>query len=82
MRYILSLITIIVFSNTVTSQDGNHPLFAKDIQAQEKWVDSLYSAMSLKEKVGQLFMVRAFSNQTKAHENAIAKLINEYHIGD
>jgi len=81
MRYILSFISIIIFSNTVTSQDGNHPLFAKDIQAQEKWVDSLYSAMSIEEKVGQLFMVRAFSNQTKAHENAIAKLINEYHIG-
>lgn len=81
MRNILSLITIIIFSNTVASQDGNHPLRAKDIQAQEKWVDSLYSAMSLEEKVGQLFMVRAFSNQTKAHENAIAKLINEHHIG-
>ncbi|WP_456442451.1 glycoside hydrolase family 3 N-terminal domain-containing protein [Psychroserpens sp.] len=81
MRYILSLITIIIFSNTVASQDGSHPLFTKDIQAQQKWVDSLYSAMSLEEKVGQLFMVRAFSNQTQAHENAIAKLINENHIG-
>ena len=37
--------------------------------------------MSLEEKVGQLFMVRAFSNQSKAHENAIAKLINENQIG-
>ena len=81
MRYILSLITIIIFSNTVVSQDNSHPLFTKDIQAQQKWVDSLYSAMSLEEKVGQLFMVRAFSNQTQAHENAIAKLINENHIG-
>lgn len=81
MRYILSLITIIICSNTVISQDSSHPLFAKDIQAQKKWVDSLYNAMSLEEKVGQLFMVRAFSNQTKAHENEIAKLINENHIG-
>ena len=81
MRYILSLITLIIFSNTVASQDGNHPLLAKDIQAQQKWVDSLYNVMSLEEKVGQLFMVRAFSNQSKAHENAIAKLINENQIG-
>ncbi|WP_431136399.1 glycoside hydrolase family 3 N-terminal domain-containing protein [Psychroserpens mesophilus] len=81
MRYILSLITIIIFSNTVVSQDNNHPLLAKDIQAQKKWVDSLYNGMSLKEKVGQLFMVRAFSNQSQDHVNAIAKLINENHIG-
>jgi hypothetical protein len=81
MRYILSLITFIVFSNTVISQDADHPLAAKDIQAQKKWVDSLYNAMSLEEKVGQLFMVRAFSNQSKAHEDAVAKLINDYHIG-
>ncbi|MCB0382643.1 MAG: serine hydrolase [Psychroserpens sp.] len=82
MRYILSLITFIIFSNTITSQtDDKHPLLSKDVQAQKKWVDSLYNNMSLEEKVGQLFMVRAFSNQSKAHENAIAKLINENHIG-
>ena len=81
MRYILSLITFIIFSNSVVSQDDKHPLHSKDINAQEKWVDSIYNAMSLEEKVGQLFMVRAFSNQPKAHEDAIAKLINEHHIG-
>jgi beta-glucosidase-like glycosyl hydrolase/CubicO group peptidase (beta-lactamase class C family) len=81
MRYILSLITIIIFSNTIVAQEISHPLLAKDAQAQKKWVDSLYNGMSLEEKVGQLFMVRAFSNQSKAHENAVAELINNYHIG-
>ena len=81
MRYIVSLITFIMFSNTVTSQVDNHPLRTKDVQAQKKWVDSLYNNMSLEEKVGQLFMVRAFSNQSQAHVNSIAKLINENHIG-
>jgi beta-glucosidase-like glycosyl hydrolase/CubicO group peptidase (beta-lactamase class C family) len=81
MRYILSLITIFIFSNTLLSQDNNHPLITKDVQAQVKWVDSIYNAMSLEEKVGQLFMVRAFSNQSTAHENDVAKLINDYHIG-
>ncbi|MBR9846547.1 MAG: hypothetical protein GYB35_10820, partial [Algicola sp.] len=81
MRYIVSLITFIIFSNTVVSQVDNHPLRTKDVQAQKKWVDSLYNNMSLEEKVGQLFMVRAFSNQSQAHVNSIAKLINENHIG-
>ncbi|WP_040251640.1 glycoside hydrolase family 3 N-terminal domain-containing protein [Psychroserpens mesophilus] len=81
MRYILSLITFIVFSNTVISQDADHPLAAKDIQAQKKWVDSLYNTMSLEEKIGQLFMVQVFSNQDKATENKIVNLIRDNHIG-
>ncbi len=81
MRYILSLITFILVLNTATSQDANHPLAAQDIQAQKKWVDSLYNAMPLEEKIGQLFMVQVFSNQDKATENKIAQLINDHHIG-
>ncbi|GGG46156.1 beta-N-acetylglucosaminidase [Bizionia arctica] len=37
--------------------------------------------MSLEEKVGQLFMVQAFSNQGLAHENITSQLITDYHIG-
>ncbi len=63
------------------SQDANHPLAHENIEKQQKWVDSVYNNMSLKEKVGQLFMVRAFSNNNKSNENEIAKLINNNHIG-
>lgn len=81
MRYILSLITFILFSNAAISQDAGHPLAAQDMQAQKKWVDSLYNAMSLEEKIGQLFMIQVFSNQDKATENKIVKLIRDNHIG-
>jgi beta-glucosidase-like glycosyl hydrolase/CubicO group peptidase (beta-lactamase class C family) len=37
--------------------------------------------MTLEEKVGQLFMVQAFSNKDLAHENTISQLITNYHIG-
>ncbi|WP_035672806.1 glycoside hydrolase family 3 N-terminal domain-containing protein [Flavobacterium sp. 83] len=46
-----------------------------------KWVDSLYNAMSLDEKLGQLFMVAAYSNKDSVHFNAIDKLIKENKIG-
>lgn len=45
------------------------------------WVDSVYNQMSLQEKVGQLFMVSAYSNRIDAHTDSIQKLINEYQIG-
>jgi beta-glucosidase-like glycosyl hydrolase/CubicO group peptidase (beta-lactamase class C family) len=37
--------------------------------------------MDFKEKVGQLFMVAAYSNKDSTHVNAIEKLIQDYKIG-
>jgi beta-glucosidase-like glycosyl hydrolase len=47
----------------------------------KKWVDSIYSSMSLDEKIGQLFMVAAYSNKDDAHFNSIEKLIKDNKIG-
>ncbi|MBR9914595.1 MAG: serine hydrolase [Algicola sp.] len=81
MRYILSLICLITFIQPTYSQEESHPLAHKDLNAQKRWVDSVYNNMSLQEKVGQLFMVRAFSSASKDNSKAVAKLINDYHIG-
>lgn len=48
---------------------------------KSKWVDSIYNSMTVQEKVGQLFMVAAYSNRDKNHVDSIQKLIKEYHIG-
>ncbi len=45
------------------------------------WVDSLMEHMTVDEKIGQLFMVAAYSNKDAAHEQAISKLIREQKIG-
>lgn len=45
------------------------------------WVDNIYDAMSFDEKIGQLFMVAAFSNRDDVHFKAIDKLITENKIG-
>ena len=47
--------------------------------AENKWVDSVYSQLSFDEKVGQLFMVAAYSNKDTVHTNAIEKLVREYY---
>lgn len=46
-----------------------------------KWVDSVYFAMNLREKIGQLFMVAAYSNKDSVHVKAIDQLIAENKIG-
>ena len=47
---------------------------------QKKWVDSIYNQMSLEDKIGQLFMVAAYSNKDTVHVNSIDKLIKENNI--
>ncbi|CAM1349079.1 glycoside hydrolase family 3 N-terminal domain-containing protein [Tenacibaculum crassostreae] len=58
------------------------PLLSKDSTAQAVWVDSIIKNMSVDEKIGQLFMVQAYSNKDKAHEEFISNLITKYHVGN
>ncbi|MBK9478535.1 MAG: serine hydrolase [Bacteroidetes bacterium] len=45
------------------------------------WADSVYQSMSPDERLGQLFMVAAWSNKDEKHKKEIEKLICDYHIG-
>jgi len=55
--------------------------FFKETEAETKWVDSIYGQMSFEEKIGQLFMVAAYSNRDSIHFKEIDKLITENKIG-
>lgn len=55
--------------------------FFKDSDRETAWVDSIYSKMSVREKIGQLFMVSAYSNKDSVHVNQVNKLITEYKVG-
>lgn len=49
--------------------------------AGEQWVDSVFQTMTPDEKIGQFFMVAAFSNHSESHRVYIEHLIQSYHIG-
>jgi len=53
----------------------------KKFQTPEKWVDSIYNQMSFNEKVGQLFMVAAYSNRDEKHVNELIDLVQSKNIG-
>ena len=53
----------------------------KGLYAQSFNVDSALSAMSIDEKIGQLFMVAAYSNKGEDHQAELEKLVRQYHIG-
>ena len=60
---------------------SNRKNFFKDSDTETKWVDSIYSQMTFDEKVGQLFMVAAYSNKDITHVNAVEKLIVDNKVG-
>ena len=53
----------------------------KGLYAQSFNVDSTLSAMTLEEKIGQLFMVAAYSNKGEEHQAELEALVRDYHIG-
>ncbi|MEZ7950811.1 MAG: glycoside hydrolase family 3 N-terminal domain-containing protein [Flavobacteriaceae bacterium] len=58
------------------------PLRTDDYYAQEKWVDSILNSMTIDQKMGQLFMIQAYSNLDTVHENKIKEMIQKYHVGN
>ncbi len=66
---------------TATKSGKDNFPFMKDSDAETKWVDSVYNQMDFNAKVGQLFMIAAYSNKDSVHVNSIDKLIRDYKIG-
>ena len=75
---IIALVSSCGFSNSVESPMKNmYPFNGADMQ----WVQSVYSSMTLDEKIGQLFMVAAYSDPTQNNAEKIKNLISQYKIG-
>ncbi len=52
------------------------------VSTKEKiWVDSVFSTLTPDERIGQLFMVAAYSNKDEKHFREIDNLVSQYGIG-
>lgn len=81
MKNKLLLIVLFAFVFNIQAQSLD-PLITKDAEAQTIWVDSILNTMTIDEKIGQLFMVQAYSNLDKKHEDVITEMITNYHVGN
>lgn len=59
----------------------NNPPSQKKHQTQDQWVDSVLQSMNMEERIGQLFMVAAYSNKTDKHVKEIESLVSKHNIG-
>ena len=81
MKKELLIVLLIGFVFKISAQ-GVDPLITKDFEAQEIWVNTILNKMTIDEKIGQLFMIQAYSNLDQKHEDFITELITKYHVGN
>ena len=81
MKKNILLLLLTLIGSTMVSQRLD-PLRTIDFEAQNIWVDSLLKEMSIDEKIGQLYMVQAYSNLAQKHEDFITEMITKYHVGN
>ncbi|AFL84222.1 beta-glucosidase-like glycosyl hydrolase [Belliella baltica DSM 15883] len=62
-------------------REKKDPLMAEDYRRQMEWVDSVFNNQTFEQRLGQLFMVAAYSNRDFRHREEIAKLIKEQNLG-
>ncbi|MDB5121205.1 MAG: glycoside hydrolase family 3 domain protein [Sphingobacteriales bacterium] len=70
----LILFPLLNFAQSKTS-------FIESIESKNGWVDSVYKNLSRKERIAQLFMVRAHTDKGKRYEDSVAKVISSQHLG-
>jgi len=71
----------LLFLTVLLANAQKNPLVTRDSTAQQKWVETQYGAMSLDEKLGQLFMVMVASDQNKSSTDEIKVLIEKEKLG-
>ncbi|RKN76924.1 glycoside hydrolase family 3 N-terminal domain-containing protein [Ulvibacterium marinum] len=79
MRFSLTVSLLFLIVLGIEAQEN--PLMTEDSLAQSSWVNERYSAMTLEEKIGQLFMISVASSQDKGSTDKLKDLIKEHGIG-
>lgn len=85
IRFLFILIWFLIPSLSVQLQkDNSHPSQKKDAPFNYEstaWADSVFNSLSADERLGQLFMMAAYSNQGYDEKQRITALINQNKIG-
>jgi beta-glucosidase-like glycosyl hydrolase/CubicO group peptidase (beta-lactamase class C family) len=71
-----------VFVAVITAFIISFTPFRSDAQAsRQQWVNNIYNSLTLEEKIGQLFMVAAYSGGKDYNEDKITELLNNHMLG-
>ncbi len=71
---LLALVSYLLAAPTATSQISS-------TQEEDLWVEEQFAQMSMEERIGQLFMIRAHSNLGPDHIREVERQIQTYKVG-
>jgi len=78
MRHYIAILCILILSSGIAEAKQN-PGFLK--HSGDPWVDSVMMKLTLEQKIGQLFMIQAYSNKNNEHTKELLDLINKFQVG-
>ncbi|TAH02505.1 MAG: glycoside hydrolase family 3 [Sphingobacteriales bacterium] len=79
-KFLCLVITLLLSQYQNTSAQQKTP-YIQSINSPNKWVDSVYKRMHRRQKIAQLFMIRAHTNRGQAYEDSVAKVIQKEQVG-
>lgn len=60
---------------------GTYAQKSRTIRAKNHWVDSVYAQLNREERIGQLFMVAAYSGGKNYNEEQVTRLLEAHQVG-
>ncbi|MGJ1268862.1 glycoside hydrolase family 3 protein [Sphingobacterium spiritivorum] len=66
---------------SLAAKAQSNPNFVAFINQKHAWVDSVFNTLSPKEKIGQLFLVRAHTNLGQKYIDSVAAVIQKEQLG-
>ncbi|WP_052016987.1 glycoside hydrolase family 3 protein [Arcticibacter svalbardensis] len=76
LLFFILLLSIITHLSAQTRNPFYEPMSGKD-----RWVDSVFKKLNKKEKIAQMFFIRAHTDKGKAYEDSIQTLIHNSRVG-
>ncbi|RYU76710.1 glycosyl hydrolase [Hymenobacter persicinus] len=74
---LLLAVTGLIITSAAPRDLGSRPMSL----AEQTWVDSVFSSLTPDQRLGQLFMVAAYSNKDKKHVQRMDELVRTYGVG-
>ena len=76
MRKIICSLSLFLIAFQLHAQN-----FYQQTPSSKHWVDSVFNKLNKKQRIAQLMILRAYSNDTQEHVAEVAKLITDYNVG-
>jgi beta-N-acetylhexosaminidase len=80
-RKIFVFAILLVLNFVALSAFAQKESYIQSLNKQNRWVDSVFKKMSRRQKIAQLFFVRAHTNLGQAYEDSVAGVIKTEQVG-